>query len=69
MRGSGRMTTQFLEALGAEGVNIGFGEVPGSLERGVVDCAITGAGSGYSAGWWESATHLLVIPLGGWTPS
>ena len=68
VRGSGRMTTQFLEALGAEGVNIGFGEVPGALERGVIDCAITGAGSGYSAGWWESTTHLLVIPLGGWDP-
>ncbi len=68
VRGSGRMTTQFLEALGAEGVNIGFGEVPGALERGVIDCAITGAGSGYNAGWWESSTHLLVIPLGGWDP-
>lgn len=68
VRGSGRMTTQFLEALGAEGVNIAFGEVPGALERGVIDCAITGAGSGYSAGWWESATHLMVLPLGGWDP-
>lgn len=68
VRGSGRMTTQFLEALGAEGVALAFGEVPGALERGVIDCAITGAGSGYSAGWWESATHLLPIPLGGWDP-
>jgi len=32
----------------------------------VVDCAGTGAGSGYSAGWWEVSTHLLPIPLGGW---
>jgi hypothetical protein len=32
----------------------------------VVDCAVTGAGSGYSAGWWEVSTHLLPIPLGGW---
>jgi TRAP-type transport system periplasmic protein len=62
------MTTQFLEALGAEGINIAFGEVPGALERGVIDCAITGAGSGYSAGWWESSTHLLTLPLGGWDP-
>ncbi|HSP24176.1 MAG TPA: TRAP transporter substrate-binding protein [Saliniramus sp.] len=68
VRGSGRMTTQFLEALGAEGINVAFGEVPGALERGVIDCAITGAGSGYSAGWWESATHLLTLPLGGWDP-
>lgn len=66
VRGSGRMTTKFLEALGAEGVNIAFSEVPGSLERGVVDCAVTGAGSGYSAGWWEVSDTLMTIPLGGW---
>ncbi|MCB9947870.1 MAG: TRAP transporter substrate-binding protein [Rhodospirillaceae bacterium] len=66
VRGSGRMTTQFLEALGAEGVNLAFSEVPGALERGVIDCAITGSGSGYSAGWWESSTHLMTLPLGGW---
>ncbi|WP_108662451.1 TRAP transporter substrate-binding protein [Acuticoccus kandeliae] len=68
IRGSGRMTTKFLEALGAEGVNVAFSEVPGALQRGVVDCAVTGAGSGYSAGWWEVSTHLLPIPLGGWDP-
>jgi TRAP-type C4-dicarboxylate transport system substrate-binding protein len=66
VRASGRMTAKFLEALGAEGVNVGFSEVPGALQKGVVDCAVTGAGSGYSAGWWEVSTHLLPIPLGGW---
>lgn len=68
VRGSGRMTTKLLEALGAEGINIAFSEVPGSLERGVIDCAVTGAGSGYSAGWWEVSDHLLTLPLGGWDP-
>jgi TRAP-type C4-dicarboxylate transport system substrate-binding protein len=68
IRASGRMTALFLEALGAEGITLGFGEVPGALQRGVVDCAITGAGSGYNAGWWEVSTHLLAIPLGGWDP-
>ena len=68
IRGSGRMTTKFLEALGAEGLNVSFSEVPGALQRGVVDCAVTGAGSGYNAGWWEVSTHLLPIPLGGWDP-
>ncbi len=68
IRGSGRMTTKLLEALGAEGVNVAFSEVPGALERGVVDCAVTGAGSGYSAGWWEVSTHLMTLPLGGWDP-
>ena len=66
VRASGRMTAIFLKALGAEGVNVAFSEVPGALQRGVVDCAVTGAGSGYSAGWWEVSTHLLPIPLGGW---
>ena len=66
IRASGRMTAKFLEALGAEGVNVSFAEVPGALQKGVVDCAVTGAGSGYNAGWWEVSTHLLAIPLGGW---
>ena len=66
VRASGRMTAKFLEALGAEGINVSFSEVPGALQKGVVDCAVTGAGSGYSAGWWEVSTHLLPIPLGGW---
>lgn len=68
VRGSGRMTSLFLEALGAEGVTMAFSEVPGALERGVIDCAVTGAGSGYASGWYESSTHLVNLPLGGWDP-
>ncbi|MEP3279459.1 MAG: TRAP transporter substrate-binding protein [Stappiaceae bacterium] len=68
IRASGRMTAKFLEALGAEGVTISFGEVTGALQRGVVDCAVTGAGSGYNAGWWEVSSHLMSLPLGGWDP-
>lgn len=66
VRASGRMTAKFLDALGAMGVNVAFSEVPGALQKGIVDCAVTGAGSGYSAGWWEVSTHLLPLPLGGW---
>lgn len=68
VRGSGRMTSLFLEALGAEGITLAFSEVPGALERGVIDCAVTGAGSGYASGWYESSTHLYALPLGGWDP-
>jgi TRAP-type C4-dicarboxylate transport system substrate-binding protein len=68
VRGSGRMTAKLLEALGAEGVNVDFGEVPGALQRGAIDCAVTGAGSGYNSGWWEVSTHLVTLPLGGWDP-
>ncbi|MXN17786.1 C4-dicarboxylate ABC transporter substrate-binding protein [Pseudooceanicola sp. GBMRC 2024] len=66
VRGSGRMTTKFLEALGAQGVNISFSEVPGALQRGVIDCAITGSGSGLDAGWWEMTKYLVNVPFGGW---
>jgi TRAP-type C4-dicarboxylate transport system substrate-binding protein len=68
IRASGRMTGKLLEALGAQALSISFGEVPGALQKGLVDCAVTGAGSGYSAGWWEVSTHLMPIPLGGWDP-
>jgi len=33
VRASGRMTAKFLEALGAEGVNVSFAEVPGALQK------------------------------------
>ncbi|ART63658.1 TRAP transporter substrate-binding protein [Kushneria marisflavi] len=66
VRGSGRSTGEFLEALGAQSLNIAFNEVPGSLERGVIDCAVTGSMSGYSAGWYDVSSHVLPLPIGGW---
>lgn len=66
VRASGRSTGEFIEALGAQSLNIAFNEVPGSLERGVIDCAVTGSLSGYSAGWHEVSSHLLSLPMGGW---
>jgi TRAP-type C4-dicarboxylate transport system substrate-binding protein len=66
VRGSGRMTMDFIEALGGTGVNIAFNEVTIALERGVIDCGITGALSGYLAGWSEVATHFYPLPAGGW---
>ena len=51
IRASGWTTSEFVTALGATGVTLSFSEVPQSLQRGVVDCAITGSLSGYSAGW------------------
>jgi len=36
VRASGRMTAKLLDALGAEGVNVSFSEVPGALQNGVV---------------------------------
>ncbi|MBE0584675.1 MAG: TRAP transporter substrate-binding protein [Desulfofustis sp.] len=66
IRASGWTTSEFVTALGATGVTMSFSEVPQSLQRGVVDCAITGSLSGYSAGWGEVADHIYPLPVGGW---
>jgi len=59
-------TTQadFVDALGATTVTMAFGEVVPALERGVVDCALTGTLSGNTAGWPEVTTHLFPLPVG-----
>ncbi|MCD6362699.1 MAG: TRAP transporter substrate-binding protein [Synergistetes bacterium] len=66
VRASGWTTSQFVEALGATGVTITFSEVATALQRGVVDCAVTGSLSGYSAGWGEVSNYLYPLPIGGW---
>ena len=59
-------TTQsdFVSAVGATTVTMAFGEVVPALQRGVVDCALTGTLSGNTAGWPEVATHLYPLPMG-----
>ncbi len=66
VRASGRTLAEFLDATGATGVTLAFSEVPQALQRGVVDCAVTGSLSGYAAGWGEVSTHLYPLPIGGW---
>ncbi|HET8849088.1 MAG TPA: TRAP transporter substrate-binding protein [Marinobacter sp.] len=66
VRASGRTTAEFLGAIGAEGITLNFSEVPGALQRGVIDCAVTGSLSGYSSGWHEVSSHLYPLPVGGW---
>lgn len=66
IRASGWTTSEFVTALGATGVTMSFSEVPQSLQRGVVDCGITGSLSGYSAGWGEVSNYIYPLPVGGW---
>ena len=68
IRGSGRMTIDFIEAVGGTGVSVAFNEVPVALERGVIECGVTGSLSGYLAGWSEVASHFYPLPVGGWDP-
>ncbi|MCX8133370.1 MAG: TRAP transporter substrate-binding protein [Roseococcus sp.] len=58
IRTFGNSLVDFYTALGAQPVSIGFPEVYSALERGVVDCAITGSGSGAAARWPEVSTHI-----------
>ena len=66
IRGSGRFTMDFIEAIGGDAQDVSFDEVPVALERGVIDCGITGALSGFLAGWTEVSTHYYPLPAGGW---
>lgn len=63
VRTSSRTTAEFVQALGGTSVTIPFGEVVPALQNGVVDCAITGSMSGYSAKWYEVSTHLYALPI------
>ncbi len=66
IRASGWTTSQFIDALGATGVNISFGEVAQSLQQGIVEGAVTGSLSGYNAGWGEVTKYVYPLPVGGW---
>lgn len=66
IRASGWTTSEFVTALGATGVTLAFSEVPQAMQRGVVDGAVTGSLSGYSAGWGEVSKYVYPLPVGGW---
>lgn len=63
IRTFGNSLVDFYTALGAQPTSIGFPEVYSALERGVVDCAITGSGSGVAARWPEVSTHISDLPV------
>ena len=45
-------------------MTVAFSEVIPALEKGVVDCAITGTMSAYSANWSQVATHAYTLRVG-----
>ena len=54
----------FLEAVGATTVSMPFAEVVPALQRGVVDCGVTGTLSGNTAGWPEVSDYLYPLYMG-----
>lgn len=63
VRTSSRTQAEFVEALGGSSVTMAFGEVVPAMQNKVVDCAITGSLSGFSAKWYEVSTHLVALPI------
>ncbi len=64
VRVQGTSQGDFAAAVGAVGVTIAFGEVVPALEKGVVDCGITGTMPGYKAKWTEVTNTLFRLPVG-----
>ncbi len=54
----------FVEGVGGTSVTVSFAEVIPALEKGVVDCAITGTMSAYKANWQQVATHAYTLRVG-----
>ncbi|ONG56377.1 hypothetical protein BKE38_06070 [Pseudoroseomonas deserti] len=63
IRTFGNSLVDLIDKIGGLPVSVGFPEVYSALERGVVDCAVTGTGSGASARWPEVTSHISDLPL------
>lgn len=63
VRTNGPSSSDLIKSLGGQPVSLAFGEVYTALERGTVDCGITGSGSGNGVKWPEVTTHLYTLPL------
>ena len=64
VRVQGTSQGDLVEGLGGIGVTIPFAEVVPALQRGTVDCGITGTMPAFNAGWHEVTTHVLTLPVG-----
>ena len=64
IRVQGTSQADLAKAFGASAVTIAFGEVVPALEKGVVDCGITGTMPAYKAKWPEVTNTLFRLPVG-----
>ncbi len=56
--------SDFVKYFGATGVTMAFPEVYTSLQRGVIDGAVTGALAGNTAAWYEVSNYIYPLPVG-----
>jgi TRAP-type C4-dicarboxylate transport system substrate-binding protein len=64
IRVQGTSQADLVHAFGASAVTIAFGEVVPALEKGVVDCGITGTMPAYKGKWPEVTKTLYRLPVG-----
>jgi len=64
VRVQGVSQSDLVKALGGSAVTIPFGEVVPALEKGVVDCGITGTLPGYQAKWPEVVKTIVDMSVG-----
>jgi TRAP-type transport system periplasmic protein len=63
IRTPGPSAADLVKSLGGQPVSLAFGEVYTALERGALDCALTGSGSANSVKFTEVTTHMYTLPL------
>jgi TRAP-type C4-dicarboxylate transport system substrate-binding protein len=63
IRTRGRNMAELVKAIGAAPVTLPFAEVVTAMQTGVIDCAITGIGSGNAAKWYDVAGYLYDLPV------
>jgi TRAP-type C4-dicarboxylate transport system substrate-binding protein len=63
IRTGGASQADFVSFFGASGISMAFGEVQQALQKGVIDCAITGTLGGYKAKWFDGARFLYPLPI------
>lgn len=54
----------FVEGVGGNSVTVSFAEVVPALEKGVVDCGITGTMPAYKAKWYQVAKTVYALRVG-----
>ena len=63
VRVSNPSQAQVVEGAGGVPVTMAFAEVYGALERGVLDCGVTGVGGVQGQRWYEVTTTLYTLPV------
>ena len=64
IRVQGASQADIAKGFGGSAVTIAFGEVVPALEKGVVDCGITGTMPAYKAKWHDVTSTLFRLPVG-----